>query len=155
MFPEIRDEAIRAIQPTLARCGLCRKIIRLRVTENGKARNALIIDDVAAALKQLKEMDIERRGLSAQKPNTSPTDTVFAKSENKKCWAAVLKAARIKNYRWHDNRHTFCSWLVQAGVHLKVVQEAAGHSSIASIMRYAHFAPSQVVNAMAVLNSQK
>jgi len=54
----------------------------------------------------------------------------------------------------HDNRHTFCSRLVQAGVHLKVVQEAAGHASIASTMRYAHFAPSQVVDAMAVLNSK-
>ncbi|MGH9591125.1 MAG: tyrosine-type recombinase/integrase [Terracidiphilus sp.] len=45
--------------------------------------------------------------------------------------------------------------MVQAGVHLKVVQEAAGHASIASTMRYAHFAPSQVVDAMAVLNGKQ
>jgi hypothetical protein len=33
-------------------------------------------------------------------------------------------------------------------------EEAAGHASIASTMRYAHFAKSQVVDAMAVLNSK-
>lgn len=132
-----------------------RRIMRLRKTKNGKPRNAFIIDDVAAALKQLRELDLERRDRSASQPNKSPDDMVFAKADNKKWWQAALDEAKIKNYRWHDNRHTFCSRLVQAGVHLKVVQEAAGHASIASTMRYAHFAPSQVVDAMAVLNAKR
>ncbi len=132
-----------------------RRIMRLRKTKNGKPRNAFIIDDVAAALKQLHELDLERRDRSRSQPNQSPMDAVFAKADNKKWWQAALDKANIKNYRWHDNRHTFCSRLVQAGVHLKVVQEAAGHASIASTMRYAHFAPSQVVDAMAVLNAKR
>lgn len=132
-----------------------RRIMRLRKTKNGKPRNAFIIDDVAEALKRLDNLDLERRDRSGSQPNKAPKDSVFAKADNKKWWQAALDAARIKDYRWHDNRHTFCSRLVQAGVHLKVVQEAAGHASIASTMRYAHFAPSQVVNAMAVLNSVK
>jgi site-specific recombinase XerD len=132
-----------------------RRIMRLRKTKNGKPRNAFIIDDVAKALKQLRDLDLERRDRSGSQPNKSPQDVVFAKADNKKWWQGVLDNAKIKNYRWHDNRHTFCSRLVQAGVHLKVVQEAAGHASIASTMRYAHFAPSQVVDAMAVLNSKR
>ena len=132
-----------------------RRVMRLRQTKNGKPRNAYIIDDVAVALKQLRDLDLERRDRSADQPNKSPEDVVFAKAENKKWWQAALDEAKIRNYRWHDNRHTFCSRLVQAGVHLKVVQEAAGHASIASTMRYAHFAPSQVVDAMAVLNAKR
>uniref|UniRef100_A0A7V4XSD5 Site-specific integrase n=1 Tax=Acidobacterium capsulatum TaxID=33075 RepID=A0A7V4XSD5_9BACT len=132
-----------------------RRIMRLRKTKNGKPRNAFMIDDVAAALKQLRKLDLERRDRSASQPNKSPDDVVFAKSDNKKWWQAALGEAKISNYRWHDNRHTFCSRLVQAGVHLKVVQEAAGHASIASTMRYAHFAPSQVLDAMAVLNTKR
>lgn len=124
-----------------------RKVMRLRVTKNGKPRNAFIIDDVRKSLLTLRDLDVHRRQGKA-----TGDDLVFAKSDNKKWWAAALKDAEIENYRWHDNRHTFCSRLVQAGVHLKVVQEAAGHASIASTMRYAHFAPSQVVDAMAVLN---
>lgn len=132
-----------------------RRIMRLRKTKNGKPRNAFIIDDVVEALKRLRDLDLERRDRSGSQPNKSPKDVVFAKADNKKWWQGALDDAKIKNYRWHDNRHTFCSRLVQAGVHLKVVQEAAGHASIASTMRYAHFAPSQVVDAMAVLNSAK
>ena len=132
-----------------------RRIMRLRKTKNGRPRNAFIIEDVAAALKQVRDLDLERRDRSRERPNPSPKDVVFAKADNKKWWQAALDEAKIKNYRWHDNRHTFCSRLVQAGVHLKVVQEAAGHASIASTMRYAHFAPSQVVDAMAVLNAKK
>jgi len=132
-----------------------RRIMRLRKTKNGKPRNAYMIDDVAAALKHLRDLDLERRDRSADQPNKSPKDVVFAKADNKKWWQAALDEAKIQNYRWHDNRHTFCSRLVQAGVHLKVVQEAAGHASIASTMRYAHFAPSQVVDAMAVLNAKR
>jgi integrase len=132
-----------------------RRIMRLRKTKNGKPRNAFIIDDVATALKQLRDLDLERRDRSGAQPNKSPQDVVFAKADNKKWWQATLDEAKIKSYRWHDNRHTFCSRLVQAGVHLKVVQEAAGHASIASTMRYAHFAPSQVVDAMAVLNTKR
>ena len=132
-----------------------RHIMRLRKTKNGKPRNAYMIDDVAVALRQLCDLDLERRDRSGSEPNRSPKDVVFAKADNKKWWQAALDLAKIQNYRWHDNRHTFCSRLVQAGVHLKVVQEAAGHASIASTMRYAHFAPSQVVDAMAVLNAKR
>jgi site-specific recombinase XerD len=124
-----------------------RRIMRLRMTKNGKPRNAFIIDDVKKALLTLKELDVHRRA-----GKDTRDDLVFSKSDNKKWWSAALAEAGITRYRWHDNRHTFCSRLVQAGVHLKVVQEAAGHASIASTMRYAHFAPSQVVDAMAVLN---
>jgi len=77
----------------------------------------------------LKDLDVHQR---AGKDKSD--DLVFSKAENKKWWAAALEDAGIENYRWHDNRHTFCSRLVQAGVHLKIVQEAAGHASIASTM---------------------
>jgi site-specific recombinase XerD len=129
-----------------------RRIMRLRMTKNGKPRNAFIIEDVAKALRTLKGLEASRRDRSATQPNQAPKDSVFAKADNKKWWAGALEKAKIADYRWHDNRHSFCSRLVQAGVHLKVVQEAAGHASIASTMRYAHFAPTQVVDAMAVLN---
>jgi site-specific recombinase XerD len=89
-------------------------------------------------LKQLRNLDLERRDRSGTQQNKSPRDVVFAKADNKKWWQATLHEAKIKNYRWHDNRHIFCSRLVQARVHLKVVQEAAGHASIASTMGYAH-----------------
>jgi site-specific recombinase XerD len=64
----------------------------------------------------------------------------------------ALKEAKIKEFRWHDLRHTFCSRLAQAGVSLKVIQEAAGHKTIAISARYAHMDHTTLQNAMAVLN---
>ncbi len=117
------------------------------MTKNGKPRNAFIIGDVRKSLLRSKDLRVNQR---ARKDKTE--DLVFSKAEKKKCWAAALEDARIENYRWHDNWHTFCSRLVQAGVELKLVQEVAGHASIVSTIRYAHFASSQVVDSMEVLN---
>ncbi len=53
----------------------------------------------------------------------------------------ALTEAKIKDYSWHCNRHTFASRLVMAGVDLRTVAELMGHSSIQMTMRYAHLAP--------------
>lgn len=51
----------------------------------------------------------------------------------------------------HLLRHTFCSRLVQRGVPLTVVKELAGHSNIATTMRYSHLAPADAVQGIAAL----
>jgi site-specific recombinase XerD len=57
-----------------------RKIMRLRMTKNGKPRNAFIIEDMKRALLRLKNLDVHQR---AGKDKSD--DLVFSKSENKKC----------------------------------------------------------------------
>lgn len=53
----------------------------------------------------------------------------------------ALKRAGIENFRFHDLRHTWASWLIQAGVPLSVLQEMGGWESIEMVRRYAHLAP--------------
>jgi site-specific recombinase XerD len=66
-----------------------------------------------------------------------------------------LSRAKIKNFWWHCLRHTFCSRLVQQGVNLKIVQELAGHRTIAMTARYAHLDKTNLVKALALLNHKK
>ncbi|MEB0165515.1 tyrosine-type recombinase/integrase, partial [Glaciimonas sp. CA11.2] len=42
---------------------------------------------------------------------------------NTKAWRLALVRAGIENFRWHDLRHTWASWLTQQGVPLNVIQE--------------------------------
>lgn len=57
-------------------------------------------------------------------------------------WYKALKRAEITNFRWHDLRHTWASWLVQEGVPLYSVQEMGGWKTAKMVRRYAHLSPS-------------
>ena len=51
---------------------------------------------------------------------------------------AAREKAGIPHVRFHDLRHTYASWLVQAGSGLTVVRDLLGHSSLAVTSRYSH-----------------
>ena len=62
---------------------------------------------------------------------------------NTKAWYKALERAGIENFRWHDLRHTWASWLTQQGVPLNVIQEMGAWESSEMVKRYAHLAPEQ------------
>lgn len=64
--------------------------------------------------------------------------------------AAFQKAvarAKIGPLRWHDLRHTWASWAVQAGVSLQELMELGGWKSYSMVLRYAHLAPDHLAQA--------
>lgn len=65
------------------------------------------------------------------------------------------KRAGIEDFRIHDLRHTFASWLVSAGVPLTEVRDLLGHASIKETERYAHLAPDRLNKAVAMLDLKK
>jgi site-specific recombinase XerD len=52
-----------------------------------------------------------------------------------------LKEAKLTDYVWHCNRHTFCSWLAMNGASIKGIQVAAGHKTIQMAAKYSHLSP--------------
>ena len=64
---------------------------------------------------------------------------------NTKAWKKALRKAGIENFRWHDLRHTWASWHIQAGTPLHILQEMGGWSEAKMVRRYAHLAPEHLV----------
>jgi integrase len=50
----------------------------------------------------------------------------------------TIREAGIKDFHWHDLRHTFASRLRQSGVPLGTIAELLGHKTLAMTRRYAH-----------------
>ena len=65
---------------------------------------------------------------------------------NTKAWRKALKKAGIEDFRWHDLRHTWASWHVQAGTPLNVLQEMGGWESAEMVRRYAHLSAAHLAD---------
>ena len=63
---------------------------------------------------------------------------------NTRAWRAALRRAGIDDFRWHDLRHTWASWLVQNGTLLYDLQKVSGWKSPEMVRRHAHLAPAQM-----------
>lgn len=59
--------------------------------------------------------------------------------------------AGIYNFRIHDLRHTFASWLVQGDVSLYHVKDLLGHASVTTTEKYAHLANEHLRSAVKIL----
>ncbi len=103
-----------------------RKEVRLQTTKNYSGRSIPMNAEVLAAFKQL------RTGAG------NDNDRVFLINNPRRWFERALRLAKIKKFRWHDCRHTFCSRLAMRGKNLKVIQTLAGHKTIAITARYAH-----------------
>ncbi|MGH8738853.1 MAG: site-specific integrase, partial [Burkholderiales bacterium] len=55
-----------------------------------------------------------------------------------KAWWAALERAGIKEFRWHDLRHTWATWHVLGGTSLQQLMELGGWRSLEMVLRYAH-----------------
>jgi site-specific recombinase XerD len=70
----------------------------------------------------------------------------------KRSFHTALRRSGIKDFHFHDLRHTFASHLVMAGVDLTTVKELLGHKTLTMTLRYAHLAPTHKVKAVDILD---
>ena len=112
---------------------LRQKIIYIYNSKSGKSRKVDINDWLVETF------------IRVRKHPESPY--VFCNKDGKpygnirKSFDNAKRRAGIKDFRFHDLRHTFASHLVMAGIDLKTVQELLGHQTYEMTLRYSHLSP--------------
>ena len=110
------------------------KFIYIENSKNGEKREVPMNNFLLKMMAQLKETSNYGDYIFSHKDG-SPLKGVY------RSFKSACKRAGIKNFRFHDLRHTFASHLVMNGVDLKTVQELMGHKSFSMTLRYAHLSP--------------
>ncbi|MBI3375009.1 MAG: tyrosine-type recombinase/integrase [Betaproteobacteria bacterium] len=108
-----------------------RRVAVLHNTKNGDRRSVLIVPEVAELLREhgkVRRLD---------------NDLIFASTGADavwfdKRWYAALKAAKVKDFRFHDLRHTAASYLAMSGASVPELAAVLGHRTLQMVKRYAH-----------------
>lgn len=121
-----------------------------------KARTIYIRDSKSGEAREIPMNDVVLDILMGM-PKKEPTDYIFCREDGtriqdirKSFWTA-LKKSDIKDFHFHDLRHTFASQLVMSGVDLNTVRELMGHNSLEMTLRYAHLSPGHKRRAVDIL----
>lgn len=113
------------------RVDLARRLATIegRDTKNGEALGVPLNDIAVAVLERQKGKHKSHVFTYRGKP---------LRTANTRAWRGALKACGIKDFRWHDLRHTWATWLRQNDVPTWVLQELGGWKSESMVRRYAH-----------------
>ena len=108
----------------------------LLLPDSKTGKKAITLNSASAAiLAELKtKSDIKKNGEYV----FYGVDPVIPRSDLKKPWTAVTKAAGLEGLRIHDLRHSFASVGAGAGLGLPIVGKLLGHTQASTTQRYAH-----------------
>jgi integrase len=130
-----------------------KKLLTIKDPKNKKTRYAYPPDSVIEILQEISKLSV--------------SDLVFPDKRNGQMRGQVshifrktVKQLGLNNGAtdrrdkvvFHTLRHTFASWLVEAGTDLYTVKELMGHSSIKMTERYAHLSPNKLRAAMGIFS---
>jgi len=142
-------------------CGLrAGEIFNLEWPDVDFARRQLFIRDPKSKYNRMAHMTADvRRTLERRKEATGLVFKTSTGAKIREVSHAFDKAVsalglnegiedRRQRVVFHSLRHTFASWLVEAGTHLFVVKELMGHQTLAMTERYSHVSDERLKQAM-------
>ncbi len=120
-----------------------RRLWSIPRTKSGKVRHVPLSAGALAVLRERQVVADPAQEYVFANPRTGlPFVTVF------NGWHRARCVAGLPQLRIHDLRHSFASFLVNAGRSLYEVQELLGHSDIRTTSRYAHLSQERLREAV-------
>lgn len=91
--------------------------------------------------------------LKPLKKETGPVCTGSARPDQvSKNFRKYADSVGLNEFKLHNLRDTYASWLVQKGTNLKVIQELLGHEDIKTTLLYAHLSPDNRFEAVKIID---
>ena len=136
------------------------EILNLKWRDIDLKESIIIIQDSKSKEKRILPMNQTTKDLFLNLLSTGGKEYVFeskngdrySESYIQHLFEKIVKQAGIKDFRFHDLRHTFASRLVMAGVNLKTIQELLGHKTFTMTLRYSHLSPDIKKQAVEILD---
>ncbi|TYP69878.1 site-specific recombinase XerD [Paenibacillus methanolicus] len=139
------ETGVLRIQQTLTHNG--KKLVAGAKT-TGSVRSITLSPETLKVLKEHRQMIVQERvALGSEYKNhdlVNPTSlgTPVSGRGILKVWNRLMRETKAPRVTFHDLRHTHASLLLKQGVHIKIVSERLGHSSVAiTLDRYSHLMP--------------
>jgi integrase len=112
-------------------------LLRNEQTKTDFPRVIPLRDDVIEALKEMKSTahPQDEYVFQSREPNKRAKGYLI---DLRKKFKELIGQAGITNFKGHDMRHTFASYLAQAGESLLSIADLCGHKDIETTRRYAH-----------------
>ncbi len=86
---------------------------------------------------------------NAERPKRGGLGNTWGPSDQSRFMAVACKAAKVEGLTFHELRHTYASWLVNAGCPLAYVAAQLGHTDTRMVEKhYGHLAPTAMANAI-------
>ena len=123
--------------------------IHLQDTKNGEDRNVPLNKDMAEFMKRLLDGKAKDDYVFINKRTGKPFTDIGNAFEG------ACDRAEIKDFRFHDLRHTFCTRAASRGVSPFFIMKIVGHKDTETAKRYVNPTEEHLINAMPPIKSHQ
>ena len=127
---------------------LDRGVITLHQTKNGERRVLPLVSHAHTLMRDHAKV----RHLHCQW--VFPSHKLDKPIDIRKPWEAAIAKAEIKDFRFHDLRHSAASYLAMNGASLAEIAEILGHKTLQMVKRYAHLSEAHTSKVVTRMNER-
>lgn len=131
-----------------------RGVARLEKTKNQERRALTLAGRTLEVIRELHEAAAEKDGVPPKSAFLFPREDGLGPTDIRKHWGKALSSAKVEDFRFHDLRHTFASYLAMNGASLLEIAAALGHKTLQMVQRYAHLTEQHTSDVVTRMNEK-
>lgn len=126
-----------------------RKVITFMDTKNGDIRSVALSKYPYDVLKEHSKIrQLKSSYVFPRKDGKAPLDL-------RKKWDKAVEKSKIKNFHFHDLRHTAASNLAMSGATLVEISDILGHKTMQMVKRYSHLTQKHTAEVLERMNEKQ